>query len=165
MIVADSEPVDVPAVNFAEVLRETGVPLFMKIDIEGSDRLCLKALLDLEQRPRWVSIEASKTELASVELDLSLLERPGYDRFAVVQQGTIPGSETLTQTLDGAPLKFRFDDDSSGGFGPDVVRGWIAPRRSPSTGASFSPTGSWARNRPCAELVSDAGCTGRSSRR
>jgi FkbM family methyltransferase len=120
LIVAESEPVDVPAVDFSEMLRRTGVPAFMKVDIEGADKLCLRTLLEFQERPRSVSIEASKTDWASIEEELSLLERLGYDRFAVVQQGTVPGREISTRKLDGSPLTFRFEPDASGPFGPDV---------------------------------------------
>lgn len=119
LVVAESEAVDVPAVNFADALRNTGMPSFIKIDIEGADRLCLEALLGFDQRPRSVSIESSK-DWAGLEAELSLLERLGYDSFAVVQQATIPGSEIATRTRDGSPLTFCFEDDASGAFGSDV---------------------------------------------
>ena len=119
-IVAASEAVDVPAVRFAELLRETGMPSFMKIDIEGSDMLCLQALLEFEQRPQSVSIESHKTDWLRIEQEFALLARLGYDRFAVVQQGDIPGKELQTRRLDGSPLAFRFEEDSSGPFGSDV---------------------------------------------
>ena len=120
LMVAASEAVDVPAVRFAELLRETGMPSFMKIDIEGSDMLCLQALLEFEQRPQSLSIESHKTDWGRIEQELALLERLGYDRFAVVQQGDIPGKSLQTRKLDGSPLTFRFEEDSSGPFGSDV---------------------------------------------
>jgi FkbM family methyltransferase len=120
LIMGKSEPVDVPAVNFAAVLRDTGMPSFMKIDIEGSDRVCLETLLGFERRPQSLSVESHKTDWARLEGEFSLLEQLGYDRFAVVQQGTIPGREILTRTLDGSQLRFRFEEDASGAFGSDV---------------------------------------------
>jgi FkbM family methyltransferase len=120
LVVAESEPVDVPAVNFAEMLRSTGIPSFMKVDIEGSDMLCLEALLEFEQRPQSLSIESNKADWSGIEAEFAMLERLGYDRFAVVQQGTIPGREICTRTLDGTPLEFRFEEDASGAFGSDV---------------------------------------------
>ncbi len=120
LMVAPSEAVDVPAVDFGRVLRETGMPCFMKIDIEGSDMVCLRALLEFDPRPRWLSIESDKIKWSGIEEEFAMLDRLGYDRFAVVQQGTIPGSEIKTQTLDGRWFTFRFEEDSSGAFGPDV---------------------------------------------
>jgi FkbM family methyltransferase len=120
LVVAESEPVDVPAVNFVDMLRTTGIPSFMKVDIEGADMLCLEALSTFEQRPRSVSIESDKASWATIRAEFALLAGLGYDRFAVIQQGTIPGSEIETRTLDGKPLRFRFEQDSSGAFGSDV---------------------------------------------
>jgi FkbM family methyltransferase len=120
LMVAASEAVDVPAVHFADKLRETGMPSFMKIDIEGSDMLCLQALLEFERRPQSVSVESHKTDWSRIEEEFALLARLGYDRFAVVQQGDIPGRSLRTQKLDGSPLTFCFEQDSSGPFGADV---------------------------------------------
>ena len=127
LMVAASEAVDVPAVRFAEKLRETGMPSFMKIDIEGSDMLCLEALLQFDTRPQSVSIESHKTDWSHIEAELALLERLGYDRFAVVQQGDIAGRTLETLRVDGSPLTFRFEQDSSGPFGSDVAP-WIGRR-------------------------------------
>lgn len=120
LMVAASEAVDVPAVNFADKLRETGIPSFMKIDIEGSDMLCLQALLEFDVRPQSVSVESHKTDWSHIEAEFELLERLGYDRFAVVQQGDVGGRTLRTRKLDGSPLTFRFEQDSSGPFGADV---------------------------------------------
>jgi FkbM family methyltransferase len=120
LLVAGSETVEVPTIDFAATLTQTGIPSFMKIDIEGSDMLCLEALLDFEERPQSVSIEGHKTDWAKLEEQFSLLERLGYDRFAVVQQGGIRGRELITRKLDGSELTFRFEQDASGGFGWDV---------------------------------------------
>lgn len=120
LLVAPSEAVDVPSVDFAAKLRETGMPSFMKIDIEGSDMLCLQALLEFEQRPQSLSVESHKTDWSRIEQEFALLARLGYDRFAVVQQGDIPGRTIQTQKFDGGALTFRFEEDSSGPFGSDV---------------------------------------------
>jgi FkbM family methyltransferase len=119
----EPETVNVRAVNFADTLRKTGIPSFMKIDVEGADTLCLEALLNFEQRPQSVSIEATPHKTDSkedLEGGFALLQRLGYDRFALVQQANIPGSEIVTRTLSGGPLRFRFGYYSSGAFGSDV---------------------------------------------
>lgn len=120
LMVAASEAVDVPAVRFAEKLRETGMPSFIKIDIEGSDMICLRALLEFDHRPQSLSVESHKTDWSHIEAEFELLARLGYDRFAVVQQGDVAGRTLSTRRLDGSALTFRFDDDSSGPFGSDV---------------------------------------------
>jgi len=116
----DFAEVEVPAVDFAKTIAETGMPHFMKIDIEGADSVCLAALEKFAAGPRYLSIESEKFDFARLEAEIDLLGRLGFTRFAVVQQGSIPGSETTTTTRDGAPLRYRFERDASGGFGDDV---------------------------------------------
>jgi len=76
------EPEKVPCVEFREVLSEYGVPYYLKVDIEGSDHLCLEAL-DSSDLPRYVSVELA---------DLSLLDRLvdlGYSEFQLIEQGSL----------------------------------------------------------------------------
>ena len=114
------ELIEVPRIDFAAELGRHGVPAFLKVDIEGPGLLCLEGLLDCGEQPDFLSIEASHHSWAELDRELSLLGRLGYDRFAIVQQATIPNSEVVTQTLSGEPLAFRFEEDSSGGFGHDL---------------------------------------------
>ncbi len=114
----EPEAVEVPTIDFAQTMRETGVPAYMKIDIEGADAICLQALLQFDQRPLSLSVEMSAIKEFASEFDL--LERLGYDRFALVQQATVPGSEILTRTIDGAELRFQFEEGACGAFGSDV---------------------------------------------
>ncbi|MBJ7355513.1 MAG: FkbM family methyltransferase [Thermoleophilaceae bacterium] len=118
--VGDFEEISVPAIDFEATLTETGVPHFMKIDIEGADTLCLGALKKLEACPKYVSIESEKFEFAALEREFDALDALGYRRFAVVQQGSIPGTEIMTRNRRGEPISYRFERDASGGFGSDV---------------------------------------------
>lgn len=81
-----NKALNVEAVNFSNVLREYGMPFYMKIDIEGSDMICVKALRDFPKRPDYISIESSKISLDAVRDELDILESLGYDSFQVVQQ-------------------------------------------------------------------------------
>lgn len=118
--VSEFVAIEIPAVDFSDALRRYGIPHFLKIDIEGADLLCLEQLEAFDARPRFLSIESDKFDRAAVRAEFELLERLGYGRFAVVQQGTIPG--TLLDTVDrfGDPIRFRFEKESSGPFGFDV---------------------------------------------
>ncbi|MBL8762190.1 MAG: FkbM family methyltransferase, partial [Phycisphaerae bacterium] len=48
--------VEVPAVRLASLFGEFGVPLYLKVDIEGMDRVCAEAI-EPSERPRFVSLE------------------------------------------------------------------------------------------------------------
>jgi len=72
-------PIEVETRAFSEILDEHGVPFYLKIDIEGCDHLCLKALRT-EALPLFVSFELSRLNEGLVLRDL------GYTRFKVLTQ-------------------------------------------------------------------------------
>ncbi len=119
-----STTIEVPVVSLPRVLAERGMPSFMKIDIEGADTVCLRALAEFEEHPPFLSIEAPG-RMPALEEHLSLLDGLGYKRFAVVQQATIPRHPLQTKTLGGEPLSFRFEEGASGPFG-DEVGPWLS---------------------------------------
>ena len=69
----------VPCVRFERLLEKYGVPLYLKIDIEGADAACLKALHSSDL-PNFVSVEAHSLDYLIRLRDL------GYRRFKVVDQ-------------------------------------------------------------------------------
>lgn len=121
-LLGESTPVTVGRIDLAEVLRRTGVPLYMKVDIEGADQACFASLAEFSARPRYVSLESSKNSLRDVEAEFAMLERLGYDRFAVVQQASIGGKAIETTTRDGSPMRYKFESAASGPFGGDLRR-------------------------------------------
>jgi FkbM family methyltransferase len=72
-------PMEVPGVRFASILSKYGVPFYLKIDIEGHDIYCLKALNDVDL-PTYVSVEAHDLGYFSV------LKCFGYKAFKCVDQ-------------------------------------------------------------------------------
>jgi FkbM family methyltransferase len=52
---AESTVIRVPRINFADCLAKLGIPYYLKIDMEGMDTVCLRALLQVEGRPAYVS--------------------------------------------------------------------------------------------------------------
>jgi FkbM family methyltransferase len=114
------QAVEVATVQISDLLEESGVPYFMKIDIEGADDLCLRALRDVAEPPAYVSIESSKSDFAELRAELDLLVELGYSRFAAVQQESIPFSAVDTVRRDGTPMRYTFEPNSSGAFGEDV---------------------------------------------
>jgi FkbM family methyltransferase len=129
-VMGESVAVTVPGVDFAACLRDYGVPHYLKIDIEAADMLCLEALYDIEpqQRPPYVSIEAESETWSGVVRQFSVLERLGYSRFAIVQQGDIGGRVGRVMTRDGRTIPYRFEMFSSGPFGEDLAGPWLGKR-------------------------------------
>jgi FkbM family methyltransferase len=108
--------VEVPAVCFGDLLAEYGVPHYLKVDIEGSDMLCVRALHDLHERPDYVSIESSVTSPRSgpqaVFDELAELWTLGYRAFSYVDQSRY------------GQVDSRFARGSSGPFGEEIPGRW-----------------------------------------
>lgn len=65
--------------RFNDIIRERGVPYYLKVDIEGHDYLCIDGL-DPQQLPKFMSVEAN---------DISLLDDlagKGFTRFKLIYQ-------------------------------------------------------------------------------
>jgi FkbM family methyltransferase len=83
--------VPVPVMLFSEILAKHGRPHYLKIDIEGNDRLCVEAL-DRKKLPAYISVESecvgeSMILTAEKSLDmLTLLQDVGYRNFKLVSQ-------------------------------------------------------------------------------
>ena len=121
----DSEKIEVPRVDIVEIYRSLGIPFYLKIDIEGVDRLALESLKEFEARPRYVSIESEKVDFNQLQADLALLRDLGYTKFKAVQQGDVPGSRIRTTTRAGDPIEHVFENHASGPFGPDLPAPWL----------------------------------------
>jgi len=150
-------PVEVECVRFGDVVAAHGVPYYLKIDIESSDRLCLADLSPVDL-PRYVSIEADSLD------DLLRLRALGYNAFKCINQRN--HNDPATQRIDNesrlAPLHAVLEKN------PQLRRalarlgwrrfaiasrpdGWIFPRGSsgPFGDESFGPWDPF-------ELVADA---------
>jgi FkbM family methyltransferase len=126
---ASSSVTEVAAINFADAIRQYGVPYFMKIDIEGCDTVCVSALSEFEERPTYISIESDKTGLESIEREIDLFIKLGYTSFQAVEQSAIPVSQSPPHPpREGKYVAQRFEKGSSGLFGLDLEDQWKSRR-------------------------------------
>lgn len=91
--------VEVEAMVLADMLVKYGVPDYLKVDIEGSDRYAILALTPTT-RPTFVSYEMGDD---AIEL-LEHLAGIGYDRFKIIDQWTfreLAYHETVRNRLSG----------------------------------------------------------------
>jgi len=72
-------PITIQCRRLDDIVREHGVPHYMKIDIEGHDIVCCNQLTTAT-KPRFISVEMSRIELLVKLRDL------GYDRFKFITQ-------------------------------------------------------------------------------
>lgn len=134
---ADTEEVEVECVPFDDILREHGVPYYLKMDIEGAERFCLQALSGFNERPEFLSLESCATSPGNGFVDtlreVRILRSLGYRRFNYCDQATIPG-RTLDLIGEGTAMRHTFPTHSSGPFGRDLQVRWLGPRAAAAQG-------------------------------
>ena len=120
-----SSVIEVDTINFADAIREHGVPYFMKIDIEGCDTVCISALSGFRERPTYISIESDKTSFGNIEREIDLFTKLGYTSFKAVEQSNIPRSQSPPYPpREGKYVAQRFEWGSSGLFGSELEGNW-----------------------------------------
>ena len=124
MLGTHNEVIEVNVVDFTESLRQYGIPHYLKIDIEGLDIVCLRTLLNFEQKPSYVSIESEKVVFDKLLEELCLLEQLGYTKFKAVQQQGISFQTEPNPSREGVRVGYRFQEGSSGLFGEDLPGKW-----------------------------------------
>lgn len=123
---ASCTEIKVARVDVDEVYRTFGVPFYLKIDVEGVDRLVVEALRPLSDKPRHLSMEAEKADFDALVADFDLLRELGYAKFKTVQQATIPGRKIIAKTRGGDAFEHVFAKDASGPFGDDIQQPWLS---------------------------------------
>lgn len=125
--------VEVPAIRFRDVLREVGIPYYLKIDIEGADMLCVRPLHEFTERPTYLSLESDVTSARPspdrVFDELAELWTLGYRAFKYVNQFLNSKQRPCNPPLEGKYVESAFTEDSSGPFGEESPGDWhtIAP--------------------------------------
>lgn len=120
-----SEAVEVDAVPMERVFEDYGVPYYMKVDIEGSDLLCLEGLRAMPTRPRYLSIESNKLSLENVRQEIDLMAELGYRDFKVVAQHRVTDQHPPVPCREGQPVDHVFSEGSSGLFGEEAPGEWM----------------------------------------
>jgi len=119
-----NEIINVPIINFSKCLKKYGIPYYLKIDIEGMDVVCLKALKSFKQKPSYVSIETEKESFDKFVEELNLLTQLGFTRFKNVQQASVVHQMEPYPTKEGYYVSYLFQKGSSGLFGEDLPNKW-----------------------------------------
>jgi FkbM family methyltransferase len=122
-----SHQIEVVGLDFEAILLQHGIPHYLKIDIEGSDILCLRALRRFRERPDYVSIESEQLGFAHIREEIELLNCLGYDRFQAVEQSEIPTLQIPPQTAkEGSYVDHRFSKGATGLFGAELPGRWLS---------------------------------------
>jgi len=122
---ADSTIIEVPILDIDAIFKITGIPHYLKLDIEGGEYVVLNALLKFSSVPNYISVESEKVRFKKLLSELKILKALGYNRFKAVQQASIPGLVLNTTDLAGRELIYKFELHSSGPFGKDLSGRWL----------------------------------------
>jgi FkbM family methyltransferase len=106
--------ISVRCVTLDELFGTYGVPLYLKIDVEGADHVVLGQLHRSSRLPLYVSVEDCRFGFDYMET----LAACGYDGFKLLDQSTVGG---MTDRATGLP----YPSGSSGPFGADVPGEWL----------------------------------------
>ena len=97
----------------------------MKIDIEGADIGCIRALRGYQDRPKYVSFECPLDRFENTFEGLAELWTIGYRRFKLVNQGRHIDPQCPNPPLEGKYFDMRFDAFMSGLFGEETPGQWL----------------------------------------
>ena len=115
----------VKCTTFQNILKRHEVPYYLKIDIEGADILCLKALMEFDEKPKYISIEAGLNSFEETFTELSLLWNLGYRQFKIVNQALNGKVRCPNPSIEGSFVDYRFDGTCSGLFGEEAPGKWM----------------------------------------
>lgn len=124
-----SSTVMVQAVKFENILKRHGVPHYLKVDIEGADMLCVKALKHFDAKPKFVSVESNKTSWRGLIAEFDTLEELGYTRFKVVNQARVESQVEPSPPREGNYSGHRFAFGCTGLFGEELPGEWLTRAR------------------------------------
>jgi FkbM family methyltransferase len=110
----------IPCLTAPELLRRFGVPRYLKVDIEGADRLVLAGLHGLSPLPRYISVEEYGVQAI---LDLAAL---GYRRFQILPQNDKSWAVPPQPPREGGYAARQFGGKDSGLFGAELPSEWLS---------------------------------------
>ena len=126
---AKSYEVIVEATTINEILQQYNTPYYMKIDIEGSDILCLNGLIHSKEKPKYISVESSATSIKETFTHLKMLKQLGYTKFKTVAQQNIQNQRCPNPAREGTFVDYQFEYGSSGLFGEEIPGKWRSIQR------------------------------------
>ena len=116
------EMIDVVAVDFGKCMEKYGVPFYMKADIVGSEVICLRAMLEFENKPDYLSIRSEKVIFRRLETEFDLLEKLGYNIFKAVRQDFEKVHVSVPTPQGDVP--YEFEEGASGPFAGESPGEW-----------------------------------------
>jgi FkbM family methyltransferase len=117
---AEMDMIEVECVRLDNLVRDHGMPYYIKIDIEQGELGAVESLRTLSEFPQYVSAEASSVEIVDRLFDF------GYRRFMLVGQGSPTIRRRYITRGEGKAVKPNFGSTHSGPFGRDLPGKWVS---------------------------------------
>lgn len=116
------EVATIRCITLGSLLRDFGVPYYLKIDIEGHDRSAIISLSQQKILPRYVSVEATVGDFCQLMAPL------GYGGFKIINQVYIAHVPPKFPPLEGGYTDMKFvPSHHSGPFGDETYGRWLQP--------------------------------------
>jgi hypothetical protein len=86
-----SQVFQVETITLSSLIKKYGTPIFCKIDIEGNDVIALRNLVNVEEKPLYISCETecigyeNPYKIDGLE-NINILKELGYNKFFLVRQ-------------------------------------------------------------------------------
>ncbi len=118
--------IKVKSINLEDIVNLYGMPYYMKIDIEGSDVICLNSLIKMNLKPENLSIELlTFNNLINDKVDhleiLRKLKILGYENYKISNQSMNHMVRCPNPSTEGNYIDYRFDGFCSGLFGKELL--------------------------------------------
>ncbi|MDH4128868.1 MAG: FkbM family methyltransferase, partial [Spirochaetota bacterium] len=115
---SQSKAVLTESISFTELCKDFGIPLYVKVDIEGCDLLVAEQLYSLKNKPKYISFETSKKDYAGI---FSWLYVSGYKNFQLINQLNNLNRKKESQIeTEGKDIDYQFSQYSSEFFCKDL---------------------------------------------
>jgi len=111
--------IDVPVVPLRSIVEKYGVPYYIKIDIEGHDMMAIQSLRDMEDKPKYISVENGQAHM------IEELFSQSYRKFKFVNQAIIQEITLMSPAKEGTFIEYRFPFGASGPFGEEAEGLWL----------------------------------------
>ncbi len=115
--------VEVEPTTSAELIETYGVPYYAKIDIEGSDLLCMEGFKSASVAPTYMSSEVEFRD-GEYRRQIECMQALGYKRFALVSQKDVPNHPPPRPAREGMDIDYTFTHHCSGVFGRELTSEW-----------------------------------------
>ncbi len=112
--------------RFEKILEQFGIPYYLKVDIEGTEILCVKALREFDKKPRFISIESTKTSWNALLNEFAVFKELGYQKFKAINQAEVSKQICPSPPIEGQYVPSEFEYGASGLFGEETPGNWLS---------------------------------------